>query len=101
MLDILGFKELVAANEPEEVCAVVEDFVNPKTSGSGWLEGELRAFQFIVAEAARMQASAEVPPRTLAKYANTVSFIRTSLGEELFALASKLAGRLGPKLSKG
>lgn len=93
--------EFIDHNKGRAMEQIGYDFENPKISGSGWLDGELRAFRFIVSETARMRVAGDVPAGVFAKYVNTVGFLRTSLGDELFDLASELAGRLGPKASKG
>jgi hypothetical protein len=93
--------EFIDHNKGRAIEQIEYDFANPKISGSGWLDGELRAFQFILSEAERMRVAGNVSPGVFAKYTNTVGFLRTSLGDELFELANKLSGRLTARATKG
>ncbi|MEI9948261.1 MAG: hypothetical protein WDO74_04605 [Pseudomonadota bacterium] len=82
-------------NDKDRVAYKIEhDFDYPNESGSGYLDGELRAFEFIDSEAERLARIENVPKRLLAKYVNTLTHLRTTLGDALFSLACKLASDL-------
>jgi hypothetical protein len=73
---------------------VEHDFKYPHESGSGFLDGELRAFRFIAGEAERLARTQDVPASVRLKYINTLAYLRTTLGDNLFGLAGKLANQL-------
>ena len=62
--------------------------------GSGYLKGELRAFRFIVDEAARLSDTPGTPPRVVKKYTNTLGYLRRTLGKEFYELAETLSAKL-------
>jgi hypothetical protein len=91
--------EFIDHNKGRVAGKVEHDFDDPNESGSGFLDGELKAFRFIVSEAERLRQRGAVPESVLAKYANTVMYLRTTLGDDLFRLASELANRLPEAVS--
>ena len=86
--------EFIDMNKGRAEGKIEHDFDYPHESSSGYLEGELRAFKFINDEAKRIRDLTDVPESVLAKYTNTLTYLRTTLGDDLYQLAIALSAKL-------
>jgi|SRR6478609_436964 len=72
----------------------IRDVFYGREEGSGYLKDELKAFRFIVDEAARLAKTPGMPAKVIKKYTNTVKYLRKTLGPDLFALADELSAKV-------